>query len=178
MTAPTDSPAPPEDPSKAADPQRLQDEADRLMGIVLPASGDAKYPAARKAALDGWLSLFAALYAAIDPRFDPESPPLMKVEAPPVGGVKFPPGIDPSAIKDPAARAEYTQKIAENERKIRDYNLQIKLRRLEEKLRPRLRAFVDDAYPAPEDKPEVNEAIQSHIPDATRAAALRKLLGP
>ena len=72
---------------------------------------------ARLAALQGWLMVLARLDAASDSGFDPAHAPAMKL-APvsPAGGPVYPPGIDPSAVREPQIRADYERALAANQR--------------------------------------------------------------
>jgi len=157
------------------DVQILEDEADRLQGIGLADEKDPmKQRALRKDTLHGWLALFGAIDAALDPRFDPKDLPQVRVSPPVSEGIHYPPGVDPSVLKDPAARAEYQRKIAENERKTANYSLQFKLRRLDEGLMPQAEAFIEGAYSTdPEDRRELEETIAAAKLDPRRAATLR-----
>ena len=162
------------------DPQHLQDAADQLQSVVLADEPDAeKRHALRKETLEGWLSLFAAIDGSLDPTFDPGDLPLLSAEPPPSDGILFPPGVDPSLLKDPGARAEYERRIEANRQKTERYNLQIKLRRLDERLMPRLEAFIRSAYSTsiePEDRREVLAAIQATITSPARAELLRSVV--
>lgn len=162
------------------DAQLLQDAADELQGIVLADEADPeRRRGLRREALEGWLKLFAAIDGSLDPAFDPGDLPLLSVDPLPSDGVRFPPGVDPSRLTDAGARREYEQRIEANRRKAERYTLQTKLRRLDERLTPRLEAFLRSAYSTstePEDRREVLEAVQATITSPARAERLRTLI--
>lgn len=162
------------------EPQRIQDAGDRLREVRLADESDPqKQRVLRKDTLVLWLSLFAAIDGSLDPQFDPKDVPQVRVQPPRSDGVVFPPGVDPSLLKDPAARSEYERIIAENDKKAEQYSLQIKLRRLDERLWPKLEAFVRTAYSTstePDDQREVLDVLQAIIKNPQRADRLRKLI--
>lgn len=152
------------------DPDALRAEADRLLGVVLPDSSDTvRYQAVRNETLLGWLGLLAAIDEAWDPDFDPEDVPLLHVLPPPdAGGVRFPPGVDPSALKGASARAEYEESLNANNAKAERYAVQTKLRRLEESLMPRVVAFTKSAFSAKEARKELKIAVEAKIKSPAR----------
>jgi hypothetical protein len=162
-------------------PDRLGDAADRLQQIVLADSPDPdERRALRREALVTWLALFAAIDASLDPHFNPADLPSLRVDPPRSNGVQFPPGVDPSVITDPVARREYERLLAENDEKTESYNRQTKLRRLDDRLTPRLATFIRSAYSSinPDDQREVGECIGSAGLTPKRADSLRRLSAP
>jgi hypothetical protein len=131
----------------------------------------------RSAALAVWLELLALLDRSLDPGFDPSDVPPKRVEPPPLpGGVQLPPGAEPGRIPDPAARAEYEQAIAANRARAEHYRQQIHLRRLDERMPPRVDAFITGSYLAtPRDQAELRAAIDRKIQDPRRKAHLMGL---
>lgn len=166
---------------KQKNPDRLEGAGDRLQQIVLADQPDLdERRALRREALLTWLALVATIDASLDPRFDPDDLPSLRVEPPRSNGVQFPPGVDPSVITDPAARREYERLIAENDQKTESYNRQIKLRRLDARLTPRLATFIRSAYSSinPDDQREVVECIRTAGLTPKRADSLRGLITP
>jgi len=162
------------------DADLLEAAADSLQAVAVSDEPDPERRRALRAeTLEQWLRLFAAIDAARDPKFDPGDLPSVRVSPPPVGDMTYPPGVDPSMIKDPAARSEYERSITENRRKTESYNLQTKLRRLDDRLQPRLEAFVHAVFASSKaDRQEIEAAIQAFVPARQRAEQLRRRLVP
>jgi hypothetical protein len=127
-----------------------------------------------------WLHLIQLLDRLLDPDFNPDDVPESAVQPPPTSqGIVYPPGADPALLDDPKARAEYKKAIADNEAKTAHYNLQTKLRRLDERITPRAEEFIRNFYtPAPGDQTELKTAIDKTIKAPRRKANLLKLLTP
>jgi hypothetical protein len=125
-----------------------------------------------------WLGFLQILDRFLDPEFNPEDIPENLVQPPPTsGGVVYPPGADPAVIDDPKARAEYEEAIAANRAKTEHYQLQIDLHRLNERIPPRVEAFIHDSYTsAPDDRAELRTAIDTIIKDRQRKENLLRLL--
>jgi hypothetical protein len=132
----------------------------------------------RAGCLSLWLNLLRLLDRYLDPDFNPEDVPVNLVQPPPtLEGVVYPPGADPALIDDPKARAAYEKAIAANRAKANHYRLQIGLRRLNERIPPRVEAFVRDSYTSGlGDQEELRTAIEMIIKDPDRKAGLLKLL--
>jgi hypothetical protein len=162
------------------EPERIQDAGDRLQEVMLTNESDPqKRRALRKDTLELWLLLFDTIDGSLNTRFEPRDMPLVSVQPPPSNGVVFPPGVDPSLLKDPAARKEYERRIVENQQKAENYQLQVKLRRLDERLWPKLEGFIRAAYSTstePDDRREVLDAIQTILKNPQRAERLRKVV--
>lgn len=89
--------------------------------------------ALREQALSPWLLLLSLLESAIDPTWDVKNAPAQGVAPPPVHEVVFPSGeVDPSTISDAAERAEYERALKANKDALREYDVQLQLRRIEE----------------------------------------------
>jgi len=125
-----------------------------------------------------WLEMLRLLDRLLEPDFDSADMPEKFVEPPPVpGGVVLRPGADPAGIKDPKVRAEYEQAIAANRTKAERYRLQTLLRRLDERIAPRVDSFITQAYASsPDDDKEARTTIDKVIDDAGRKAHLLELL--
>jgi hypothetical protein len=156
----------------------LEEAADFLQAVVV---SDGLYPEPRRKlraeVLELWLRLFNAIDTTLDPHFNPDDVPYVAVMPPPDGDTRYPPGVDPAMIKDPAARTEYEHRIAQNRQKAEIYSLQIKLRRLDQRLQPRLESFVQATYDKNDgDRRELEAAIQTFIVAPARVAGLRQSL--
>lgn len=162
------------------DPDLLEAAADQLQVLAVSQEPNLeRRRALRHDVLEQWLTLFATIDSVVDPSFDPNDLPMVNTSPPPVGGVRYPPGVSPSVIVDPVARQEYERRIAENHRKIESYYLQTKLRRLDEQLQPRLDDFVRATYAADDtDRRELEAAIYSVISNPHRAEQLRRIMVP
>jgi hypothetical protein len=127
-----------------------------------------------------WLSLVAALDRHLDPKFNPNDLPELKVQPPPTSkGVMYPPGVDPAVIDDPKARAEYEKALAARQPKADQYRLQIRLRRLNEDIPQRAVAFIRKNYSSGSpDQEVVRTAIDKIIRNPERKAELLKSLQP
>jgi hypothetical protein len=117
---------------KTKEPNYLQAAVEAMEDVDLSALAKALGPIeARRQAAKVWLDVLTAIDRSLDPNFNPDDVPERGVIPPPSNGAQFPPGADPKAIKDPAARAEYEAALRENRRKAEQYRLQTKLRRLD-----------------------------------------------
>lgn len=132
----------------------------------------------RAATLHSWLRLLRALDYHLDPGFDPRAVPEKRVGPPPTsGGGALRPGADPASIEDPKARAEYEQAIADNRAKAERYRLQVHLHRLDERVTPRVEAFIRGAYTQSAlDQQELRAAMDQMVDAPHRRAELAKLL--
>jgi hypothetical protein len=161
---------------KTKDVEMLRAAMNLLGRVDLPAESDpVKRLALRKDAVQVWLALFAEIDRNYDPKFDPHQEFYVKITPPPSGGVALPPGAPPDLIKDPRARKQYEAEIKENDRKALTYNVQTKLRRLDDLAMPNCERFLHVAYSsAPPDQNELSEAIQKLIKSSSRAERLRR----
>ena len=159
---------------KEKDPEKLQGAADQLVEVDLAQEEEGlKRLALRQETLQLWLRLLAAIDKNLDPRFDPNDRPRVSVTPPPSGGAQYPPGADPSVIKDPQARKQYEAAIKQNRDKAANYRLQTKLRRLDEKLTPQVERFIRLSYTTvPGDQRQLNETVKKLIANPQRAQAL------
>lgn len=130
--------------------------------------------------LDQWLYLLQLLDRFLDPSFDPSDVPQRLVQPPATAdGIVYPPGARPALIDDPKARVQYEEAIAANRAKTADYVLQIKLRRLDERITPRAEEFIRNAYTTdPGDQEELSSQIDKVVEDPRRKESLLKLLTP
>lgn len=159
------------------DPERLRESYLALENVILGQEHNTgARTRLRAAALSMWLRLLQVLDRYLDPGFDPEETPEDLVQPPPIpGGAVLRPGAAPASIGDPQARAEYEEAIAANRAKAQHYRLQIKLRRLDERIYARAEAFIRGSFSfAPEDRQEASAAILKSINNPQRQARLLK----
>jgi hypothetical protein len=163
------------------EPERLREAYMALEGVNLREGYDPTiHRQLRAKCLSVWLNLVQLLDRYLDPNFDPRDVPEKIVEPPPVqGGVVLRPGADPALIADPKARAEYKKAIATNREKAIRFRLQINLHRLNERIPPRVEAFIRNSFsPTPDDQAELRTAIDKLIKNPRRKVELLKLLAP
>lgn len=162
------------------EPLCLQAAADLLQGIDLAKETDAmKRLALRRETLETWLALLALIDQNLDPNFNPQDLPSTGVDPPRVGNVSYPPGVDPSVIADPQARARYAEEQKQNTRKTENYRIQTWLQRFNESLSPKAERFVRMSYTTvPGDQREVNETVKKLIKNPQRASALVRAAAP
>lgn len=114
------------------DPAQLQAAADRVAAEA-PQQGEASpSPDAMREKLGLWLAVLARFGRDLDPGFDPARPPPLTVAPPKVGNAQMPPGVRPSDLKDPEARAQYEAAIADNAKRVQAFKLQARLYALHE----------------------------------------------
>ncbi len=128
----------------------------------------------RRGALHGWIALLNAIDKYLDPDFDPDDVPALSLEPTQVLGHRYPPGADPEAIADLAARHAYETAIETNSEKAQAYNLQVKLRRLDETATRLVETLARISYlPIPLDQEELAAALEL-VQQSERKSALRK----
>lgn len=163
------------------EPELLQKAYLALENVILAKEENPKTRAQlRTECLSLWLQFLQLLDHFLDPNFNPEDVPTKLVQPPPTsGGVVYPPGADPTLIDNPKARAEYEKAIAANQAKTTHYVLQIKLRRLDERIAPLSEAFVRNSYTSVlGDQKELKTSIEEIVKNPQRKARLLKLLTP
>jgi hypothetical protein len=117
----------------------------------------------RREALETWLALVAAIDKNLDPSFNPQDVPSVKISPPVSGGA------------DPQSRQQYEQATQQNREKAQRYMLQTKLRRLDEMVTPRVERYVRLSYTTvPGDQREVAETVKKLIENPQRASALTR----
>jgi hypothetical protein len=99
----------------------------------------------RATVLGGYLSLFGAIDRAL-PHLPPGKVPQVSVEPPPVNGVRYPAGVDPSVIPDPAVRARYEQEIKDNEALSKSFLEATSLSHLDDRALTLFADFTHDAF--------------------------------
>jgi hypothetical protein len=107
---------------------------------------DPEDSAARDRVLAGWLALLGVIGETLDPTFDPDDLPAVRVSPPEEDGAQAPPGIDPSMIRDPEKRRLYAEAITANRLKAERYATQSQLFNLRRVVLDDARAFMSGAY--------------------------------
>lgn len=160
------------------DPELLKQAYLALENVLLPEENDPKISGQlRTDSLHLWLYLIQLIDHYLDPNFNPNDVPEQLVQPPPTSeGVVYRPGVDPALIDDPKMRIQYEKAIAANEAKTNHYVLQIKLRRLDERITPRAEKFIQNFYTSdPCDQEELKTAIDKIIKKPERKRKLRLL---
>jgi|SRR6516225_9835257 hypothetical protein len=81
-----------------------------------------------------WITLFRHIDQYLDRNFDPNDLPNVSVIPQATSrGVKYPSGVNPSAISDAKARTKYKELLDQNRAKLERYNFQHQLRLLNER---------------------------------------------
>lgn len=137
-----------------------------LEGATLTATVPPKDERAEKLRL--WILALTIIESNLDPSFNPDDLPETAVMPPPVDGVQYPPGADPALITDPAARAKYEKAIRAGIDKTNHYNLQVRLRRMDERATTSAWRFVTRTF---------SKSLQSDA-DEFKAAVLASKLSP
>jgi hypothetical protein len=160
--------------------ESLQAASDLLQEVDLAKEPDPmKRLLLRRETLEAWLTLVAAIDKNLDPSFNPQDVPSLNVIPSVTGGVAYPPGAEPSLISDPQARQQSEQAIQKNREKAQRYMLQTKLRRLDQKLTPKVESFVRMSYTTvPGDQREVGETVKKLIKNPQRASTLTRAAAP
>ena len=99
----------------------------------------------RQRTLEVWLQVAAQIDRNLDPSFDPNDVPMESMVPPPSDGVSLSSNA-PDNIKDPQVRAQFQRAVDENTRKTIRYTFQWQLRRLNERVTPKLEQFVRFSY--------------------------------
>ena len=116
---------------KTRQPADLERAFDAIAAVDLLRAQATNRGAARVEVTRLWLAAFRLLDERLDPQFDPDDSPLVKVDPPKVDGVTYPPGVDPKVITDPRLRAEYEAAIKANHEKIESRRIQLQLRTID-----------------------------------------------
>jgi hypothetical protein len=165
---------------KEKEPAKLQEAADLLVEVDLAKEAEGlKRLALRRETLQAWLAVLASIDQNLDPHFNPNDAPSVSVTPPPSGGAQLPPGADPSKIADPKARQQYEAAIKANKEKAERHRLQTLLRRLDEKLTPKVERFIRLSYTTVAgDQRELNDTVKKLIQNPQRASALVRAAAP
>lgn len=96
--------------------------------------------------LANWVAIFARFKRDIDPAFDPEKRPSMRITPPGTEGLQYMAGVDPKDVADPVLREKYIAAIKKNEELIRDYAFLSRLERLHRVVLEKATKSVMDAH--------------------------------
>jgi len=159
------------------DADQLQSAVAAMEGVDLSTFGrSSERMEIRQQALRTWLKILATIDSKLNPNFDPEDVPEANIMPPRSGGVRFPAGVDPKAIKDPAARAEYEAALKKNHDKAELYRLQTKLRRLDPRASSDVERFLKLYYTSTEaDQREFDQLLDREALSASRRRKLKTL---
>ncbi len=165
---------------KDKDPETPRAAALQLVEVDLSKEQEGlKRLALRRETLQLWLTLLAQIDRNLDPMFNSNDMPRTSVEPPPVAGVQYPPGVDPSAIADPQARRQYEAALKQNQEKAERYRLQAKLRDLDRKVTVQAERFIRLSYTSvPGDQREINDMVKKLVQNPQRASALVRAGAP
>jgi hypothetical protein len=133
--------------------------------------------AGREQALSRRLRFFAVLDRSIDPSWDPKEVPAKGVTPPATHGIVYSSGeVDPSTIPDPAARAEYERALKASKDYERRYDVQLELRRIDERAMRFVERLLADRYTDPEGDTQEFEGMLAASPvNELRKERLRAL---
>ena len=159
---------------KARDLDALRN-AGRLVESRLVASGAATGdPHSRQSKLELWLAVLDRIDRKLDRRFDPDDLPSITSEPPPELGL--PAGVDPAAIKDPAARKQYEAAMEADRRKREEYDFQSELHQINNDLTGRFGKFIAADCGKPEGEKQIRVSIESIIKNGDRRQELNKMI--
>jgi hypothetical protein len=131
-----------------------------------------------------WFDFLAAMDERIDPNFG--TPDYLKTNdaainlvPPPDGssGIIYASGTDPSALKDPTARAEYEAMLKTNKEHINNVFFQSELQRVSQRAMRVLSRFIQSSYTLSEpDKKELNEIVGKSKLSASRKLQIQSMV--
>jgi hypothetical protein len=124
--------------------QEAGDEAARHDGEALPDPAEAHARGMQR--LDNWVAIFTRFKRDIEPTFDPEKRPSMRITPPGPEGLQYMAGVDPKDVEDPVLREKYIVALKKNEEMIRDYGFLSRLERLHRVMLEKATKSVEDAH--------------------------------
>jgi hypothetical protein len=143
---------------------------DRMDVTGKPLKGEA-WAVLRKKQAKLWLRACQRIEKTIDNNWDPNDMPSLNVVPPATTGL--PPGVAPSAIKDPKLRAEYEAAIEANRKKAGDYSEQHRVRDLKKYFIPMAERFIIGAY-IELPMAELEGLLEQNISDPNKRASILK----
>ncbi len=108
--------------------QDAGDEAARHDGEALPDPAQAHARGIERVA--NWAAIFARFKRDLDPAFDPEKRPSMRITPPGPEGLQYAAGVDPKDVEDPGLRERYIAAVKKNEEIIQNFAFLSRLERL------------------------------------------------
>ena len=132
---------------------------------------------ARKLGLTHWLRFFEALDRNVDAQWNPKDLPAKGVPPPSsYRGVVYPSGeVDPSLITDPAERARYLQALKDSKDNEERFNIQLQLRRIDERAMANVEKLLAETYTASADQQELEKLLGESQLTNERKERLRQL---
>jgi len=124
--------------------QDAGDEAARHDGEVLTDPAEAHVRGMQR--LANWVAIFARFKRDIDPDFNPDKRPSMRITPPGPEGLQYMAGVDPKDVEDPVLREKYIAALKKNDELIRDYAFLSRLERLHRVMLEKATQSVADAH--------------------------------
>lgn len=151
------------------EPERLRESSIELENVDLRRVNDKKVREDQRGrCLALWLTLVRSVDRNLDPSYDPDDSPPLKVDPPPLkDGTKLWPGADPKLIDDPKAREEYEKAIVANRERQEKVLFQSQLHELDQPLFDKAIAFIRRNY-AENERDSVKVTIEKTIESESR----------
>jgi len=129
------------------EPLALKEAADAaaLHDGQAPPNPSLALPLARQR-VASWLAILARFKRDLDPTFNPNDKPVMRIRPPGPDGLQYAPGVDPKDVKDPAMREAYIAAIEANRERIANFGRNAKLFEAHRIVLERARPSVADAH--------------------------------
>ncbi len=108
--------------------QDAGDEAARHDGEVVADPAQALARGNQRVA--NWVAIFGRFKRDLDPAFDPEKRPSMRITPPGPEGRQYAAGVDPKDVEDPVLREKYIAAVKKNDEIIRNFTFLSRLERL------------------------------------------------
>jgi hypothetical protein len=137
----------------------------------------------RKEMANSWFAIFAVLDKYIDPNFGTldyfkTNGAALELDPPPdgPGGIRYASGTDPSALKNPEARAEYEAMLKTNWEHMNNTTFQDQLQHVNNQAMRGFGRFIRSSYTSSEaDKKELNEMLEQAALSNARKQKLKNL---
>jgi hypothetical protein len=98
--------------------------------------------------LADWVAILTRFKRDIDPDFNPDKPPSMRITPPGPEGLQYMAGVDPKDVEDPVLREKYIAAMKHNQEVIANFGFLSKLAQLHRVLLEKAVASVKDAHEA------------------------------
>lgn len=150
---------------------------DAALRSLEAAGGERLHAKDRASVLAGYVSLFGAIDREM-PRLPAGKVPAVGVSPPRVKGVRYPPGIAPSVIPDPVARARYERDIRDNEAFAERFLFAAQVQRLDDRAVMLFGSFAHDEFSSSDaDKAALKHQIETSSLSRARRERLLKSAG-
>jgi hypothetical protein len=123
--------------------QDAGDEAARQDGEALTDPAQAHARGLQR--LADWSAILSRFRRDLDPDFDPEKRPTMRITPPGPEGLQYMAGVDPKDVEDPVLREKYIAALKKNEEFISNYDFLSRLARLHQVMLEKATSSVADA---------------------------------